>query len=82
MDADGFCEVVTMPMMRFREYVRSGDLTDADVAWMCLDRLRPWKVTGAEGLHRSWFRGDPAAEARSGREGQRSFSDGRSGSRV
>ncbi|WP_211244938.1 hypothetical protein [Intrasporangium oryzae] len=40
---DEFCEVVTMPMRGFLAHLRSGELTDADMAWMCLDRLDPWK---------------------------------------
>lgn len=42
MDTDEFCEVVTVPSTTFLAYLRSGDLTDADMAWMCLDRLHPW----------------------------------------
>lgn len=42
LDEDEFCEVVTMPMAHFLALLRSGDLTDADMAWMCLDRLHPW----------------------------------------
>lgn len=41
-DEDEFCEVVTLPVADFVSHVRSGELTDADVAWMCLDRLCPW----------------------------------------
>jgi ADP-ribose pyrophosphatase len=42
LDEDEFCEVVTMPLTHFVDHIRGGELTDADVAWMCLDRLRPW----------------------------------------
>ena len=43
LDPEEFCEVVTMPKAEFLAHVRSGDLTDADVAWMCLDRVQPWR---------------------------------------
>lgn len=42
LDEDEFCEVVTVPMTHFVTQLRSGELTDADMAWMCLDRLHPW----------------------------------------
>lgn len=42
LDVDEFCDVVTMPMTSFLVHLRSGELTDADMAWMCLDRLHPW----------------------------------------
>lgn len=47
LDEDEFCEVVTMTMTDFLTQVRSGDLTDLDAAWMCLDRLNPWSPTPA-----------------------------------
>ena len=42
LDTDEFCEVLTVPMTTFLSHLRGGDLTDADMAWMCLDRLHPW----------------------------------------
>ena len=42
LDQDEFCEVVTMALDEFLAHVRSGQLTDADAAWMCLDRISPW----------------------------------------
>ncbi len=42
LDKDEFCEVVTMALDEFLSHVRSGQLTDADIAWMCLDRMSPW----------------------------------------
>jgi ADP-ribose pyrophosphatase len=42
LDQDEFCEVVTMKLEEFLSHVRSGQLTDADIAWMCLDRISPW----------------------------------------
>jgi len=36
-----------MTMTDFLTHVRSGDLTDVDAAWMCLDRLNPWSPTRA-----------------------------------
>ena len=42
LDQDEFCEVVTMALEEFLSHVRSGQLTDADIAWMCLDRMSPW----------------------------------------
>ncbi len=42
LDQDEFCEVVTMALEEFLSHVRSGQLTDADIAWMCLDRISPW----------------------------------------
>ncbi len=42
LDIDEFCEVLAVPMTTFLAHLRSGDLTDADMAWMCLDRLQPW----------------------------------------
>jgi ADP-ribose pyrophosphatase len=42
LDQDEFCEVVTMALKEFLSHVRSGQLTDADIAWMCLDRISPW----------------------------------------
>ena len=47
LDEGEFCEVVTMSLADFLAHVRAGDLTDADVAWMCLDRLRPWDASVA-----------------------------------
>lgn len=42
LDEDEFCEVVTLPLEAFLTHLRSGQLTDTDMAWMCLDQLRPW----------------------------------------
>jgi ADP-ribose pyrophosphatase len=47
LDEDEFCEVVTMPMRDLLAHVRTGDLTDVDAAWMCLDRLNPWSPSRA-----------------------------------
>ncbi|GAA2147377.1 hypothetical protein GCM10009826_00140 [Humibacillus xanthopallidus] len=42
--------MLELPVADFVSHVRSGELTDADVAWMCLDRLCPWPPsTGIEG---------------------------------
>lgn len=38
-DAGEFCEVVTVPLARFREHLRSGALTDVDLAYLALDHL-------------------------------------------
>lgn len=39
---DEYCEPVLVPLEGFLAHLRGGQLTDADMAWMCLDRLRPW----------------------------------------
>jgi ADP-ribose pyrophosphatase len=36
-DGDEFCEAVVMPLPAFREHLRSGQLTNADVAYLGLD---------------------------------------------
>ena len=38
-DAEEFCETSLLSRDEFVKHVRSGDLTDADIAYMCLDLL-------------------------------------------
>ena len=39
LDAEEFVEPSSMPLEEFRRHVRSGALTDTDIAYMCLDHL-------------------------------------------
>lgn len=38
-DAEEFCEVVLMPLERFRAHLRSGQLTDVDLGYLALEHL-------------------------------------------
>lgn len=38
-DPEEFAETVLLPRDEFVQHVRTGDLTDTDLAYMCLDRL-------------------------------------------
>ncbi|HZN75637.1 MAG TPA: hypothetical protein VFC00_28730, partial [Micromonosporaceae bacterium] len=38
-DAEEFCETSLLNRDEFVEHIRSGELTDTDIAYMCLDHL-------------------------------------------
>lgn len=42
LDQDEVCEVATMTLGEFVAHLRTGQLTDVDIAWMCLDWMNPW----------------------------------------
>lgn len=39
LDHGEFCEIVLLPLGKFREHLRSGDLTDVDLGYLALDHL-------------------------------------------
>lgn len=47
MDSGEFCEVVQVSMDDFLEHTRGGQLTDTDIAFMCLDHLARTSGGGA-----------------------------------
>ncbi len=38
-DENEFIEVITLPLVEFRSHLRSGELTDVEVGYLCLDAL-------------------------------------------
>ncbi|MCL3861098.1 NUDIX hydrolase [Actinotalea sp. K2] len=47
LDQDEFSEVATMTLGEFVSHLRTGQLTDVDIAWMCVDRMTPWPIDEA-----------------------------------